>query len=170
MLSALAGRARSLTRFDPAPPHRPPRLILVAVATLLAIAACLLADKLLVLAGTAVFPGTRGYVHFQFGDYARLTVAGIVIAGAGWPVVARLTTDPRWAYLRLAIAVTAVLLLPDLYIWLLGQPGRAVIVLVAMHLAIGLITYNLLVRLAPVRSRPAERPAVRVVPQPQRRP
>jgi hypothetical protein len=39
-----------------------------------------------------------------------------------------------------------------------------------MHLAIGLITYNLLVRLAPVRSRPAERPAVRVVAQPQRRP
>jgi hypothetical protein len=44
-----------------------------------------------------------------------------------------------------------VLLLPDLYIWLMGQPGRAVTVLVAMHLAIGLITYNLLVGLAPVR-------------------
>ena len=65
--------------------------------------------------------------------------------------VARLTSDPRWVFLRLAIAVTAVLLLPDLYIWHLGQPGRAVLVLVAMHLAIGLITYNLLVRLAPVR-------------------
>jgi hypothetical protein len=44
------------------------------------------------------------------------------------------------------------LLLPDLYIWMRGQPGRAVLVLVAMHLAIALITYNVLVRLAPVRA------------------
>ena len=47
--------------------------------------------------------------------------------------------------------VTAVLLLPDLYIWLTGQPGRAVLVLMAMHLAIALITYNVLVRVAPAR-------------------
>jgi hypothetical protein len=118
------------------------------------VALCLLADELLVLAGTAVFPGARGYVHFQFGDYAKLTIIGIVAAGIGWPVVARLTSDPRWVFFRLATAVTAACLLPDLYIWLLGQPGRAVLVLVAMHLAIGLITYNLLVRLAPVRPAP----------------
>ena len=114
----------------------------------------LLADELIVRAGTAVFPGTRGYVHFQFGDYAKLTIIGVVAAGVGWPIVARLTSDPRWAFVRLAVAVTAVCLLPDLYIWLLGQPGRAVLVLVVMHLAIGLITYNLLVRLAPVRPAP----------------
>ena len=47
--------------------------------------------------------------------------------------------------------MTLVLLLPDLYIWIQGQPAHAVAVLVVMHLAIGLITYNLLVRLAPVR-------------------
>lgn len=85
------------------------------------------------------------------GDYAKLTIIGIVAAGIGWPVIARLTSDPRWVFLRLAFAVTAVLLLPDLYIWLRGQPGRAVLVLVMMHLTIGLMTYNLLVRLAPVR-------------------
>jgi hypothetical protein len=167
----LTSRARSLTKFDPSPDHRPPRLILVAAATIVSIALCLLADKLLVLAGTAIFPSTKGYVHFQFSDYSKLTVIGIVIAGAGWPVVARLTSEPRWVYLRLAIAVTAVLLLPDLYIWRLGQPGRAVLVLVAMHLAIGLITYNVVVRLAPVRSRrSAERSPARVVPQSQHRP
>jgi hypothetical protein len=169
--STLTSRARSLTKFDTSPDHRPPRLILVAAATIVSIALCLLADRLLVLAGTAIFPTTKGYVHFQFSDYSKLTIIGIVIAGAGWPVVARLTSEPRWVYLRLAIAVTAVLLLPDLYIWRLGQPGRAVLVLVAMHLAIGLITYNVVVRLAPVRSRrSAERSLARAVPQSQRRP
>ena len=123
----------------------------MALATVLSVGLCLLADALLVRAGTAVFPTTRGYVHFQFSDYSKLTVVGVVIAGAGWPVVARLTSEPRWVYLRLAIAVTAVLLLPDLYIWRLGQPGRAVALLVVMHVAIGLITYNVVVRLAAVR-------------------
>jgi hypothetical protein len=151
MPSTMMDRARSLTRFEPAPAHRPPRASLVVLATALSVALCLLADRLLVLAGTAVFPSTKGYVHFQFGDYAKLTIIGIVVAGVGWPIVARLTSEPRWVYCRLAIAVTAVLLLPDLYIWHRGQPVRAVLVLVAMHLAIGLITYNLVVRLAPVR-------------------
>jgi hypothetical protein len=151
MQSTLVDRALSLARFDLSPRHRPPRIALVAAATVVSIALCLLADKLLVLAGTAIFPSTKGYVHFQFSDYSKLTIIGIVIAGAGWPIVARLTTDPRWVYLRLAILVTAVLLLPDLYIWLGGQPGRAVLVLVTLHLAIGLITYNVVVRLAPVR-------------------
>jgi hypothetical protein len=156
--STITDRVRSLSRFDPAPRHRPPRAVVVAAVTALCVAASLLADELLVRAGTAVFPATRGYVHFQFGDYAKLTVIGIVIAGLGWPIVTRLTSEPRWVFRCLAIAVTAVLLLPDLYIWLLGQPGRAVLVLVAMHLAIGLITYNLLVRLAPVRAAAGDLP------------
>lgn len=154
MPSTIADRARSLTRFDLSPRHRPPGVVVVGAVTVLCAALSLLADELIVRAGTAVFPGTRGYVHFQFGDYAKLTVIGVVAAGVGWPIVARLTSDPRWAFVRLAVAVTAVCLLPDLYIWLLGQPGRAVLVLVVMHLAIGLITYNLLVRLAPVRPAP----------------
>jgi hypothetical protein len=54
---------------------------------------------------------------------------------------------------RLAVLVTAVLLLPDVYIWAQGQPAKAVAVLMCMHLAIGVITYNVLVRLAPPRSR-----------------
>jgi hypothetical protein len=35
---------------------------------------------------------------------------------------------------------------------MLGQPGNAVAVLFVMHLAIALVTYNALVRLAPVRA------------------
>lgn len=123
----------------------------VIAATVVAIGLSLLADAGLVAVGTRVFPSTVGYVHFRFGDYARLTVIGIVIAGCAWPVVARLTSAPRWLFVRLAVLVTAVLLLPDLYIWHQGQPARAVLVLMSMHLAIGLITYNVLVRLAPTR-------------------
>ena len=112
---------------------------------------CLLADWLLAKAAVAVFPASKGYVHFQFSDYAKLTIIGVIIACTGWPVVARVTSDPRWVFFRLAILVTIVLLLPDLYIWMQGQSGHAVLFLVLMHLAIGVITYNLLVRVAPVR-------------------
>jgi hypothetical protein len=63
-------------------------------------------------------------VHFQFSDYGKLTVIGVIIACAGWPVVTRVSSQPRWLFLRLAIAV---------------------------------VTYNLLVHVAPVRA--ASRPA-----------
>jgi hypothetical protein len=151
MQSPIVERARSLSRFDPSPGHRMPHLAAVAVATVLSVALCLLADALLVRIGTAVLPSTKGYVHFQFGDYSKLTIIGVIIACLAWPAVARLTSDPRWVFIRLAVVVTVFLLLPDLYIWMQGQPGLAVAVLVAMHLAIALITYNVLVRLAPVR-------------------
>jgi hypothetical protein len=63
---------------------------------------------------------------------------------------------PRWLFLRLAVLVTLALWLPDLYILYGGAPGRAVAVLMVMHLAIALITYNSLVHIAKVR------PAARV--------
>jgi len=88
-------------------------------------------------------------VHFQFHDYAKLTVIGVIIACVAWPVVTRISSDPRWLFFRLAILVTVVLLLPDFYILHGGQPADAVAVLMLMHLAIALVTYNLLVHLAP---------------------
>ena len=139
-------------RIDFSPPHRQPEWWRVAVATVLSLALSLAADAALVAIGTRVFPSTKGYVHFQFHDYAKLTVIGVLIACAAWPVVTRLSSAPRWLFFRLAIAVTIVLLLPDLYIWHQGQPAKAVLVLMTMHLAIALVTYNLLVHLAPVRA------------------
>jgi hypothetical protein len=121
MPPTIADRARSLTRFELSPRHRPPGVVVVGAVTVLCAALSLLADELIVRAGTAAFPATRGYVHFQFGDYAKLTVIGVVAAGVGWPIVARLTSAPRWAFVRLAVAVTAVCLMPDLYIWLRGS-------------------------------------------------
>jgi hypothetical protein len=151
MPSPVVDRALARARVELSPRHRMPYPAAIAAGTVLSVGLCLLADALLAKAGTTLFPSTRGYVHFQFADYAKLTVIGVVIACLAWPVVVRVSSEPRWVFTRLAVLVTAVLLLPDLYIWLTGQPGRAVLVLVAMHLAIALITYNVLVRVAPAR-------------------
>lgn len=144
----------SLARLDFSPPHRPPLISRVAAATVASVIGSLVADALLVLMGEAIFPATKGYAHFRFSDYARLTIIGVIIAGAAWPVVARITSAPRWLFLRLAVLVTLFLWLPDLYILYKGQPADAVAVLMVMHVAIALVTYNLLVRSAPVRPGP----------------
>ncbi len=147
MLKQLA----SLARLDFSSRHRQPSAGRLAAATIASIAGSLAADALLVVIGTAIFPGTRGFAHFQFPDYARLTVAGVLIACVGWPVVTRISWAPRWLFLRLAILVTLVLWLPDIWILHLGESADAVAVLMVMHLAIALVTYNLLVHVAPVR-------------------
>lgn len=138
-----------LARVDLRPP-RPPSLARVVGAIVVAILASLVADALLVRLGTTLYPTTRGYVHFAFFDYARLTVIGVVVAGVGWPLVARVTSAPEWLYARLAVAVSVVLLVPDAYILYVGSPLRAVVVLVWMHVAIAFITYFALTVLAPV--------------------
>lgn len=137
---------------DFAPRHRQPKWSRVGLATILAVVLSLAADAVLVAVATLVFPATKGYSHFGFADYAKLTVVGVVVACAAWPVVTRVCARPRRLFLRLAVLVTLVLLLPDVYIWHTGQSAQAVGVLMAMHVAIALITYNLLVHLAPVRS------------------
>jgi hypothetical protein len=137
-------------RLSLSPAHWQPSILRVLVATVSSLVLCLASDALLVAIGKALFPATKHYPHFQFSDYARLTVIGVIIACAAWPVVTRASWDPRWLFLRLAILVTLVLWLPDLYILYRGQPGDAVAVLMVMHLVIALLTYNLLVHIAPV--------------------
>jgi hypothetical protein len=129
----------------------------VILATIASLAGSLIADAVLVVMGQAVFPGTRGYQHFQVADYSKLTIIGVIIACVAWPIVTRMTSQPRWLFVRLAILVTLVLLLPDLYIWHGGAPTDAVAVLVLMHLAIALVTYNFLVRLAPTGQQEVQR-------------
>ncbi len=136
-------------RIDFRPAHSQPAVSRLMLATIIAIAGSLGANAVLVAVGQAVFPGTRSYAHFQFPDYCKLTVIGVIIACAAWPVVTRISSAPRWLFFRLAILVTLALWLPDVYILYLGQPADAVAVLIVMHLAIALITYNLLVHLAP---------------------
>ena len=141
-------RALTLARLDLDASANQPSGLRVLAATGAAVAASLLADAVLVTVGEAVFPSTRGYPHFEFSDYAKLTVIGVLIACAAWPVVTRITSSPRWMFSRMAVAVTLVLWLPDLYILAQGQPAKAVAVLMVMHLAIALVTYHLLVHIA----------------------
>jgi hypothetical protein len=146
------GRALGLARVDLAPAHRQPSSLQVAIATVASVAGSLAADAILVVIGQAIFPSTKGYVHFQFSDYSKLTIIGVLIACAAWPIVTRVSSAPRWLFFRLAIAVTLVLWLPDLYILHLGQPVQAVAVLMVMHLAIAVVTYNCLVHIAAIKS------------------
>ena len=97
-------------------------------ASIISVAGSLAADAVLVAIGTAIFPSTKGYVHFRFSDYAKLTVIGVVIACLAWPVVTRISSAPRWLFLRMAVLVTLVLWLPDLYILANGEPLGAVAV------------------------------------------
>jgi hypothetical protein len=147
-LPPLADRALKRCHIDLAPTHRQPSALRVATVTVVSVVLSLVADAALVAIGTATFPSTKGYVHFAFSDYGKLTVVGVVIACLAWPIVTRITSTPRWVFSRMAVLVTLVLWLPDLYILAKGQPPKAVAVLMAMHLAIAVITYSCLVHLA----------------------
>jgi hypothetical protein len=147
-LPSAVDRVLRLFHVDFAPAGRPPSAVSVVAASIVSIAGSLAADAILVTIGQAVFPSTRGYAHFQFPDYSKLTVIGVMIACLAWPVVTRISSAPRWLFLRMAVAVTLVLWLPDVYILALGAPPKAVAFLLLMHLAIALVTYNCLVHIA----------------------
>jgi hypothetical protein len=152
-------RLFELLRLDIKASHRQPSVVRLVVATVIALGGSLAADAILVAIGTAVFSTTRGYVHFAFSDYGKLTVIGVMIACLGWPVITRITSSPRWLFLRLAVLVTVVLWAPDLWILDRGAPPKAVAVLMVMHLAIAFVTYNALVRIAkPLSVEPQSRP------------
>lgn len=158
-MDTIIDRSLDLLKVDFAPMHRQPSLARVLLATVVSLVGSLAADAVLVVIGEAVFPSTKGYTHFQFSDYSKLTVIGIVFACVAWPIVTRITSSPRWLFFRLAIVVTLVLLLPDIYILYQGQPANAVVMLMLMHLAIALVTYNTVVHLAPIRSQGVQSPA-----------
>jgi hypothetical protein len=155
-LLGMLNRAMNLVHLDFAPRHQQPSGVRVVLATIVSIVGSLAVDALIVVIFQAAFPSTKGYSHYQFSDYSKLTIIGVIIACVAWPIVTRITSEPRWMFLRMAILVTLVLWLPDVYILVNGQPGKAVAGLFLMHLAIALVTYNALVRLAPVRQ---QRPA-----------
>lgn len=152
-VSLMLQKALDLIHLDFAPNHEQPSPGRVVLATAVSVVGSLLADALLVVIAQAVFPSTKGYAHFQFADYCKLTVIGVIIACVAWPITTRITSQPRRMFFLMAIGVTLVLWLPDVYILVNGQPSKAVAFLFIMHLAIALVTYNALVRLAPVRAR-----------------
>lgn len=164
--ATLADRVLRLLRVDFVTPHRPPRPMLVAVAAAFSIAASLGLDALAVHLGESLYPATRHFSHFRVGDYATLTVVGVVVACAAWPVVTRVSSAPRWLFLRMAVAVTVALWLPDGWLLLRGESPQGVAVLMVMHLLIALVTYNALVRIAPARLPRSEAAAVEATSDP----
>lgn len=144
-------RSLSIARVDWTPSHRQPRATRLVVATVIAMAGSLVADAILVALGTHVFPSTAGYEHFRFNDYAKLTIIGVVIGAAGWPVITRISSAPRWLYGWLTVLISLALFLPDLWLLIRGQPIAAVVVLMAMHVAIAVVIYLAMVMVAPVR-------------------
>lgn len=148
----MINRLFGLFHVDFEPHHRHPLGLAVVAATLVSLVGSLVADAALVAVGTSLWPSTRGFAHFHFGNYATLTIIGVLIACVAWPVTSRITSQPRWLFLRMAVLVTLVLYVPDLYLLVLHESAKAVLVLMVMHLAIAVVTYNALVRLAPVRS------------------
>ena len=149
---ALPGAVQRLLRafkVDPERRHASPSAIRWVAALIVANAGSLITDAILVALGKWIFPSTQNFPHFQFSDYAKLTIVGVTIACIAWPVVTWIASQPRWLFLRLAVVVTLVLWLPDLWILAHGEPIRGVGVLMLMHFGIAFVTYPALVRLAP---------------------
>jgi hypothetical protein len=132
-----------------------PTLWRFVVATLVAVVGSVAACAVLAQLGMLAFPSTRGYEHFQFADYTKLTVIGVVIACLGWPLAAALSSRARRLYLWAAALVTVVSFAPDAWIALHGQSPAGVFVLAVMHVAVAFVTYWSMVLIAPQRDREA---------------
>ena len=151
---SLDHRVSRLTGTRPAVQTVPPTHRRVVAAGLAAAAVSLAADLMLATIGQAAFTVPSSFGKFAFGTYALLTVLGVAGAAATWAAVARLSSRPKWLLTRLAALVTALFLIPDFL--LLGTPGNPagpVAMLMLMHLAIAVITYTALIKIAPVRRR-----------------
>lgn len=159
--TTLLTRPLEAVRLDFAPSRRQPLALRVLAATLLSLIGSLAADATIVAIGKAVFPATKGYQHYQFGDYATLTIIGVLIAALGWPVITRMSSQPRWIYSRLAVLVTLVLLLPDIVLLHQGQPPTAVAVLMVLHIMIAVVTYFTVVVVANPGNKNQPRPGRR---------
>ncbi len=133
----------------------PPSSVRLVAATLASVVVSLALDALAVHVATAQFPATRHFSHFRAADYGSLTVAGVLLAAGGWAVLVRLSSAARWLYFRLAVVSMVVLWIPDAVLFALKEPPAGVATLMVMHLLIALVTYNLLVRIAPAGRIPA---------------
>ncbi len=151
-------RARRVARLD-LRPGTPPSNIRFVLVTLASVALSLALNALAVHVATMEYPITRHFSHFRFDDYGTLTVVGVLFAAVGWAAIVRLSSAAHWIFFRLAIAISLVLWLPDLWILVQGETGKGVATLAVMHLLVALVTYNLLVRVAPGRPPPLGRGA-----------
>ncbi len=139
-------RVRSL----PVLPGHPP-LARLAAAGAAAVAGSLLVTWALARAGLALFTVPAVFDKLRFATYAPLTVLGVVGAVIAWALVSRYSPSPVRLLGRLAVLVTVLLLVPDvLLLPQADEPAGPVVMLMIMHIAIAVVSYLALVRLAPV--------------------
>lgn len=122
-------------------------LIAAIVAAVGSVAAC----WAIAVATAAAFPSTAGYDHFAFGDYAKLTLAGVALAVVVWPIATLLSSRARRLYLVVAVLALVASFVPDAWILYRGQPLIGVAALAVMHVAVGAVTVAALLGLAPQR-------------------
>jgi hypothetical protein len=146
----LFARIEAALRLDRRPLSELPKVTRVASAGMIAVVGSLVVDAVLVALGRAVFDPASSFGPFHFSSYAPLTVLGVVAATIGWGILVHLTSVPRWVLRRAAVVVTVALLIPDVAI-LPGNPDGGVATLMVMHIAIAVITYASLLRVAPAR-------------------
>ena len=152
-------RIQDLTRLDGQPLRPLPSTGRIAVAGLASAVASVVACVILSELGKAALSPPASFDKFNFPGYAVLTVLGVIAATVGWAILVRLTSQPRWCLEVAAVAVTVVLLLPDVAI-LPQNPFSDVLVLMVEHVVIAVITTALLLKLSAPGSRaaaPAER-------------
>lgn len=141
-------------RIDVRAPATAPSFARVALWGLLAVFLSLVVNALLVKLGETWEPSLHHFSHFRFVDYSILTFVGVGAACVAWSVTIRSTQSPRWLFFRMAIVVVVLAWLPDLWLLARHEPVRGVAILALMHVAVALLTYNLLVRGAPSTNSP----------------
>lgn len=130
-----------------------PAALRFVLAAVVAVGFSLLASGAVAAVTKDVAPSIAGYEHLQVGDWAKLTVIGIVLASLGWPLACLIWSRARGPFLVLTVLVTAVSFAPDLWILRQGQPAGGVLALAVMHVAVAIVTYPALVLIAPQRVR-----------------
>ena len=144
-MTALSYRYPNATRLGPAM-----KLVALPVAIVIAV----LLDG--VIAAVAHADGVTGFAPLTPGPYISLTVVGMLLATAGWALLRRLV--PRSARLMRWLVPTVLTLsfVPDIAL-LFGDrsqthaSGGAVVALMAMHVAVAVVTVGTLRRLLPLR-------------------
>jgi hypothetical protein len=136
-------------RIDLRAPKTAPSNVRTALCGVVAALLSLGVNALLVKLGETWESSLHHFSHFRFVEYSILTVVGVAVASVAWSVTNRSTQSPRWLFFRMAIVVVVLAWIPDLWLLARHEPVRGVAILALMHVAVALLTYNILVYGAP---------------------
>lgn len=131
-------------------PHRPSTARL-AFATILAGALSLATNLAIARVGQDILGVSEAFQPYQ--SIPALTISAVVLGAVLFWVLSNRAKHPRRTFIRIALAVLLLSVLPDGGLLVGSAPGatvRAVGSLMAMHVATALIVVSLLLRVGPV--------------------